>query len=104
MGKVLIFIEARDKNKPEASFIKAILENIGLDSDKYDLICTDGYTNLLNEKSAFINIMRTNTDEGGKNIVVFDADYESNNGGFEKRKIELVYWTSSKDDPIFNIP
>ena len=23
---------------------------------------------------------------------------------FEKRKIELVYWTSSKDDPIFNIP
>ena len=96
MGKVLIFIEARDKNKPEASFLRAILESIGLDSEEYDLICTDGYTNLLNEKSAFVNKMLINTDEGGKNIVVFDADYATNKGGYERRKNELLQKAAEK--------
>lgn len=90
MRRVLIFIEARDKNKPEASFLRAIFKDLGLDSEKYDLICTDGYTNLLSEKSAFVNKMQANTDEGGKNIVIFDADYEYNDGGFQTRKNELL--------------
>lgn len=90
MGKTLIFIEAKNKSLPEADFINTVLEKLGIDSDKYDIICTNGYTNLLNEKKAFINQMLLNTDEGGKNLVVFDADYNENGGGFLKRKEELL--------------
>lgn len=90
MGKTLLFIEAKNKSLPEAAFISTVLEKLGIDSEKYEIICTNGYTNLLNEKKAFINQMKSNTDDGGKNIVVFDADYNENGGGFQKRKEELL--------------
>ena len=88
---VNIFIEAKDKKTPECEFLKAILNKIGVSSDKYDIITTNGYTNLMDSIDASnINALRANTDAGGKNLVVFDADYEKNNGGFDKRREELL--------------
>lgn len=88
---VKIFIEAKDKKKPEAEFICAILKHIGVSQDNYDINPTDGYKNLFDSPdSTNIEIMRANTDVGGKNIVVFDADTPNNNGGFNKRQKELL--------------
>ena len=86
-----IFIEAKDKKTPEYEFLKAILNNMGIPSDSYNLIPTNGYKNLMDSVDASnINEMRANTDVGEKNIVVFDADTETNQGGFAIRREELL--------------
>ena len=65
---------------------------MGVAQDKYIIQHTSGYTNLLDSENAETNfeLMRANTDAGGKNIVVFDADFPSNNGGFSSRREELL--------------
>lgn len=88
---VKIFIEAKDKRTPESEFLKAILDKIGVASDTYEIITTDGYTNLLDSADASnINSLRANSDAGGINLVVFDADTDYNKGGFAKRGSELL--------------
>lgn len=88
---VNIFIEAEDKNKPECSFLRTILDMMGISSDAYEIMPTGGYTNLMDaDNTSNISIMQANTDAGGKNIVVFDADSSKNNGGFAKRREELL--------------
>lgn len=88
---VQIFIESHNKKVPESEFLSAILKHIGIPSDKYQIMPTDGYTNLMDSPDApNIELMRANTDAGGKNLVVFDADYLENNGGFAKRQHELI--------------
>ena len=88
---VKIFIEAKSKTKPEGEFLSAILKKIGVSPDKYEIIHTNGYTNLLDSKDTVnIELMRANSDVGGKNLVVFDADAPSNNGGYDTRKNELL--------------
>ena len=88
---VQIFIESHNKKVPESEFISALLKHLGISSDKYQIMPTDGYTNLMDSADApNIELMRANTDAGGKNLVVFDADYPENNGGFAKRQHELI--------------
>lgn len=88
---VYIFIEAENNKVPEHAFLQALLGRLGVAQEKYEIISTAGYTNLLIESQPFIEKMRSNTDAGGKNIVVFDADSPKNNGGFQKRREELQY-------------
>ena len=89
---VNIFIEAKDRKTPEAEFLTAILDQMGVPSDLYSIKPTDGYLNLMDSEKAAANInaMRVNTDVGEKNLVVFDADSDKNNGGYEKRSEHLL--------------
>lgn len=88
---VNIFIEAKDRRTPEAEFLTAILDRMGIPVDAYSLKPTNGYTNLMDsDNAANINAMRVNTDVGEKNLVVFDADSGNNNGGLEKRRDQLL--------------
>ena len=88
---VKIFIEGKNKKVPESAFLRTILQHIGVDSGRYELIHTDGYKNLLDSAiTSNIEIMRANTDAGGKNLVVFDADTAANGGGFAVRQNELL--------------
>ena len=89
---VNIFIEGKDSKVPEYGFLTAIIKNIGIQDDKYKIIPVDGYKNLLSSKNSGTNIslMRANVDEGGKNLVIFDADFPGNSGGFAARRDELI--------------
>lgn len=88
---VKIFIEGKNKKVPESEFLCAVLRRIGVIDGQYELIHTDGYTNLLDSAiTSNIEIMRANTDVGGKNLVVFDADTIANSGGFVIRRSELL--------------
>ena len=88
---IKIFIEGPNKNVPESDFLNAILNHIGVKPDMFTIVYTGGYTNLLNsEKTPNINILQANTDSGGKNLVIFDADFCTNNGGFSVRRDELI--------------
>lgn len=92
MSMVKIFIEGKNKQVPESEFLRAILRHTGIPSEGYEIIHTDGYTNLMDSDISGTNIeqMKANTDDGGKNLVVFDADSAANNGGFAKRRGELL--------------
>lgn len=53
------------------------------------IVITGGYTSLLSEKTgnAYLNQMKRTSDDGGVNLVVFDAD-----DNCEKRRAELLAW------------
>lgn len=88
---VKIFIEGKDKNVPESDFLLAILNHIGIAPEQYEIVCVGGYTNLMDSKDMpFISILQSNTDSGGRNLVVFDADFPTNKGGFAVRCRELI--------------
>ena len=88
---VKIYIEGKNKKVPESEFLHAILEHIGIAAEKYELVHTNGYTSLMDAANGVnVEIMRANSDSGGKNLVVFDADTSANNGGFEARQKELL--------------
>lgn len=88
---VQIFIEGHDKKVPESEFLNAILKHLGVLSDRYEIMPTSGYKNLMDSDDASnIGLMRANTDVGGKNLVVFDADTADNNGGYDVRRNELL--------------
>lgn len=88
---VKIFIEGEDKNVPEGDFLSAVLDHIGIDRNQYEIVPTGGYTNLMDsEKMPFMGILQANSDSGGKNLVIFDADSSNNNGGFAVRRNELI--------------
>ena len=72
-----IYVEGLDE-----VFIKAYLKHLNLE-DKAAVQKTDGYTSLFT--GAFLNKLDQTRREGGKNIVIFDADSETNGGGFEAR-------------------
>lgn len=88
---VKIYIEGKNKRVPESEFLRAILEHMGVPADSYELVHTNGYTCLLDAANGVnIEVMQANTDAGGKNLVVFDADTATNNGGFSVRQDELL--------------
>ena len=91
MSMVKIFIEAESLNVPESKFLDSILRHIGITHDKYELMPTGGYKKLMDSTgTSNVELLRANTDAGGKNLVVFDADTTDNNGGFQKRRKELL--------------
>lgn len=83
-----IYLESKDSKTTEYTFIKSYLNY--LIGDKWDflfeIIPVNGKDNLHNS----VNFFQQTTDQGFKNIVIFDADTEQNGGGFEKRRNELL--------------
>lgn len=91
MAMVKIFIEGENRKVPESEFLTAILNHMGIPSDKYEILPTAGYKNLMDSANASnIEIMQANTDAGGRNLVIFDADSVENHGGYQVRRDELL--------------
>jgi hypothetical protein len=84
MTKYLILVEG----VADEVFMKAYIKKIGLEEGLVTTKSCDGYTNI--KKQAFINELKKNTDNGGMNLVVFDAD-----GDCQSRRKEL---TEIKDE------
>ncbi|WP_319505565.1 DUF3226 domain-containing protein [Bacteroides graminisolvens] len=86
MSKVCIFIESDKETTNEGHFVRHIAELIYAgDSKEIEIVGTGGYTNL----DQFAVQMQRNTDNGIKNLVIFDADFPKE-GGFEKRNLKLL--------------
>ena len=102
MSKVCIFIESDKETTNEGHFVRhmATLVYAG-DSKEIEIVGTGGYTNL----DQFAVQMQRNTDNGIKNLVIFDADFPKE-GGFEKRKAELLSVKAEKgvDFELFLFP
>lgn len=78
-----VFVEGR-----EADFIEVYLNFLfGKNEGRWEIINTKGYTNLHLVDQQF----KENTEAGGTNLIIFDADYPENGGGFQKRKSEIEY-------------
>ena len=78
--------EKKDKQTNEERFIRHLISLLGIDTADVKITGTDGYTNL----NKFEEQMKRNSADGGKNVVVFDADSAANGGGFESRKAYLL--------------
>lgn len=81
---IKIYLETGKKTTSEYVFIETLLRVLGLDKS-YQIECVNGKDNLANAANTFM----ANTESGGKNLIVFDADTPKNGGGFAKRKKEL---------------
>lgn len=93
--RMVVFIESKTSAQirtNERNFIEFVIQIVGIDKDSVRIIGTDGWTNL----KQYANEMRRNSDDGGINLVVFDADF-SPTGGFEKRKTELLALQKEQD-------
>ncbi len=70
-------------------FLETFLIHIGKDDasreKRIEFISCDGWTNL----SKIRNILTENQDANKQNLIIFDADFELNDGGFEKRKNQI---------------
>ena len=76
-----IFVEGR-----EADFIdKYLMFLIGANAGKWEVVSTGGYSNL----SMIDQKFKENSDNGGNNLVIFDADLPETDGGFKARKKHL---------------
>lgn len=85
MSKVCIFIES-DKETNEGHFVRNMAKLVYAGNSKeIEIVGTGGYTNL----DQFAVQMQRNTDNGIKNLVIFDADFPKE-GGFEKRNLKLL--------------
>lgn len=83
--KYRIFTEGDgDKNFMEVFAKKLFGENYS--SLDIDFKTTGGWTNIHNHEPQFSEV----TDLKGKNLVIFDADFESTGGGFAKRRADIL--------------
>ena len=83
---IRIFIESRNRTTPEYKFVDTLLKSMGIDPASYEIIPLNGKDTLHLAKNQFLQ----NTAEGGRNLIVFDADSEENLGGYRRRKDDLV--------------
>lgn len=82
MSMVNIFVEGKGDEKFIDKYILYLsLTNI----DNYTIIKVRGWTNLHN----VVNKFKENSDSGGKNLVIFDADASENGGGINIRAQDL---------------
>lgn len=89
MSRICIFIETKtipNKRTNEERFIRHITKLLHADLETIEISGTDGYTNLQQYK----NQMLRNSADGGKNLVIFDADFAKTNGGFKRRRDDLL--------------
>lgn len=80
-----IYLETGKKTTSEYVFIEALLNTLDVEKSLFRIECVNGKDNLQNAINTFI----ANTENGGKNLIIFDADSPQNGGGFTKRKKEL---------------
>lgn len=81
-----IFIEAKDKEKPECHFLKAIISHF-FPGKEIDFICMDGIGNLF--KEAIRNQMAQAEESGDIILVLADADTIAKGYGYKKRKTDI---------------
>ncbi|MEZ4943369.1 MAG: DUF3226 domain-containing protein [Saprospiraceae bacterium] len=81
---VCIFIEG----KIDEGFLKAFISHLYIDKEikEYKIINIGGWTKLKLSANEFVK----NSDEGGSNIVIFDADSQDNGGGKKARESEIL--------------
>lgn len=101
---VKIFLETQSDRTPEYWFFKTLLKRLGIASDAYDIIAVGGKDKLFNATNT--NLMAVNTLEGGRNVVIFDADSEKNCGGYSTRSDEILSerCRNSVDFELFLMP
>ncbi|MGP1596622.1 MAG: DUF3226 domain-containing protein [Prevotella denticola] len=80
-----IFLETGKPATSEAVFIKTLIENLGYNISSNKVEFVNGYKNLVN----VIPTIKARCAEGGKVVIIFDADSPGNNGGYETRKEEM---------------
>ena len=84
---IKIFIEAKDNRTSEYHFVDDYVgKRLGIPKDEYSIESVNGWGNLKNMGPA----LRLSTLEGNKNLIIFDADTTQNDGGFEKRKKQIL--------------
>ncbi|MDR0414904.1 MAG: hypothetical protein LBH84_05765 [Prevotellaceae bacterium] len=98
MKKFKIFVEG----KADQRFIHHYVEHLwgislkcGRDNTPEDILSGDGWTKIKSSKKKGEDVredMRRNADEGGVNLIIFDADTPANGGGFSARKKEIEAW------------
>ncbi len=74
-----LFIEAEHEKTSEYVFLDTLIQNLGFTQEQYTIICVGGKTNLVKAANKF----KENTLEGGKNLIVFDADTPATGCGFQ---------------------
>lgn len=82
-----IFIESKKKDTPEYVFLETYVKHIGIPQNTYTIIPVDGKDALYNAVN--INKMREAVAEGSSNIIIFDADFNHNNGGYSIRRNDI---------------
>ena len=97
-----IFLETGKPATSEAVFIKTLIENLGYNISSNKVEFVNGYKNLVN----VIPTIKARCAEGGKVIIIFDADSPGNNGGYETRKeeIEEVLGENNAQAELFLFP
>lgn len=97
-----IFLEAGKPATSEAVFIKTLIENLGYNISSNKVEFVNGYKNLVN----VIPTIKARCAEGGKVVIIFDADSLGNNGGYETRKkeIEEVLGENNAQAELFLFP
>ncbi|MDE6854170.1 MAG: hypothetical protein K2J38_03850 [Muribaculaceae bacterium] len=81
-----VYIEAGSAKTPEHVFVRTLLRRMGFVSGShFEIIAVGGKDNLPN----VINKLTETELEGGRNIIVFDADSPENGGGYDVRKSEI---------------
>lgn len=103
------------KTTNEADFVEKVITHYfpkAVVSSDFEVVGVNGWTNIVNQVYDF----NQNTDEGGINLVIFDADEGRNGGGFDKRKaslddlkeqmgieFNLFLWPNNKDNGDFEL-
>lgn len=97
-----IFLETGKPATSEAVFIKTLIENLGYNISSNKVEFVNGYKNLVN----VIPTIKARCAEGGKVVIIFDADSLGNNGGYETRKkeIEEVLGENNAQAELFLFP
>ncbi|HKK76873.1 MAG TPA: DUF3226 domain-containing protein [Saprospiraceae bacterium] len=78
-----IFVEGKEDKHFIEKYLEFLSEKIELTA--FEIIPIGGWTKLHLVKNKF----KENSDSGGKNLLIFDADTDNNGGGLKKRLSEL---------------
>ncbi|MDE6337415.1 MAG: hypothetical protein K2L34_12675 [Muribaculaceae bacterium] len=81
-----VYLESKNSSTPEYVFVNTLLRVLNIPQEEYNIIPINGKDSLHLARNQFIQ----NTIEGGLNLIVFDADYPHNHGGYQKRKEDLL--------------
>ena len=98
-----IFIEARYEKTSEYVFLNTIIKELGFSEEQYKIICVGGNSNLVKAANKF----KENTIEGGKNLIIFDADTPATGYGFSatlQRINQELQSNGMQADGIFLFP
>lgn len=100
---VRLFIEAGHEKTQEYVFLDTLIQYLGFARKQYEIICVGGKNNLVKAANKF----KENTLEGGKNLIVFDADTSATGCGFTttlQRINQELQGNGMQADGIFLFP